>query len=222
MQFLPETCRDLSEVEGDEMARNASMSVSSAPPRSGLLVDGVELTRDFARELQADNDELRETNCQLIAALEEIQSLNVTLQSVNEALHTTNVELRTELDQSRSRVGDLEHMLNGIGVAVLLLSEDLELRDYNATASRFFALKRQDIGRSIARVRHDFVQTSLPELCREALDGGEPLERIANAAAGDLVSLRIREVDLGASSAGLLLTITEISDLGLDPQSQFA
>lgn len=200
------------------MARNALTPVSSAPPRSGLVVDSAELTRDFAREMQSDNDELRESNRQLIAAMEEIQSLNVTLQSVNEALHTTNVELRGELERVRSRTGDLEHMLNAIGVAVVLLGEGLVVRDFNSTAARFFALKKPDIGRSIARVRHDFVHTSLPELCREALESGEPMERIATGSGGDLVSLRIREIDLGASVMGLLLTVTEITDIGLEPQ----
>lgn len=213
------------------MVRNALLPVSSGPlssaplssaqPRSAVVIDGSELTREGARELQADNDELRETNRQLIAAMEEIQSLNVTLQSVNEALHTTNVELRTELDQLRARTSDLERMLNGISVAVLLLSEGLELRDYNATASRFFTLKRQDIGRSIARVRHDFVDTPLAELCREALDTGEPLERITSGSNGALVSLRIREIDLGASASGLLIIVNEITDLGLEPQSHY-
>lgn len=195
--------------------------MSSAPPRSGVLIDGSDFTREGARELQADNDELRETNRQLIAAMEEIQSLNVTLQSVNEALHTTNVELRTELDQLRGRTNDLERMLNGIGVAVVLLSEGLELRDYNTTAGRFFSLKRQDIGRSIARVRHELMQTSFVELCREALDSGEPLERIATASSGDLVSLRIREIDLGTSASGLMVTLTEITDIGIESQSRF-
>lgn len=208
------------------------MPVSSAPPRSGVLLDGRELTRDLAREFQSDNDELRETNRELIAAMEEIQSLNVTLQSVNEALHTTNVELRTDLDQARVRVNDLDHMLNGIGVAAVLLSEKLEVREYNAAAARFFALKKQDIGRSIARVRHDFVQTSLTDLCRDALDSGEPFERIVTASSGELVSLRIREVHLGTSTAGapltgasmsgVMLTVTEITDLGVDPQTHFA
>jgi nitrogen fixation/metabolism regulation signal transduction histidine kinase len=193
------------------------MPVSSAPPRSGLLVDGGERARDFAREMQSDNEELRESNRQLIAALEEIQSLNVTLQSVNESLHTTNVELRSELDRLRSRASELDHMLNAIGVAVVLLGEGLLVRDYNATACRFFALKKPDIGRSISRVRHEFVQTSLPDLCREAQGSGEPLERIATGSGGGLVSLRIREIDLGASESGLLLTVTEITDIGPEP-----
>jgi two-component system CheB/CheR fusion protein len=189
-------------------------------PRSSILAEG-ELGREVARELQADNDELCETNRQLIAAMEEIQSLNVTLQSVNEALHTTNVELRSELDQLRARTGDLELIINTIDVAVLLLSEGLELRDYNATAARFFTLKRQDVGRSIGRVRHELVETPLAELCREALDTGEQLERITSTSSGGLVSLRVREVDLGASVPGLLLTVTEIADVGLDPDSRF-
>lgn len=229
------------------MARNALLPVSSAPPRSGVLAEGAEsrrnalernalereglgrdalgrdaLGREVARELQADNEELRETNHQLIAAMEEIQSLNVTLQSVNEALHTTNVELRTELDQLRTRGGDLERMLNGVGVAVVLLSEGLELRDYNATAARVFSLERQHIGRSIARVRHDFVKTSLADLCREALDTGEALERIVCASNGGVVRLRVREVDLGASASGLMLTVTELTERGAPPRARFS
>ena len=94
------------------MARNALVSISSVPPHSGVLVDASESARNAARELQADNDELRETNRQLIAALEEVQSLNVTLQRVNVALHTTNLELHAELDQLRARAGSLEQMPN--------------------------------------------------------------------------------------------------------------
>ena len=203
------------------MARTALTHVSAALPRS-VWTESSELSKDLARELQAENDELSETNRQLIAAMEEMQSLNVTLQSVNEALHTANIELRSEVDTYRVRLADLEHMIDGIGVAAVLLNDSLEVRDYNASASRFFTLKKGDIGRSIARVRHDFQQTSLADLCREALDTGEPLERIATAHSGDLVSLRIREVDLGAPSSGLMLTIADITDLGLEPQTHFA
>jgi hypothetical protein len=197
------------------------MPIASTQLRAPLITETSELSREFARELQADNDELRETNRQLCAAMEEMQSLNVTLQSVNEALHTTNIELRTDLDIARARVTDLEHMLNRIGMAAVLLNEALEVRDYNAVASRFFTLERQDIGRSIYRLRHDFPEVSLGELCREALDTGEPRERITTTGAGALVSLRVREVDLGAPVSGVMLTVAEISDLGLEPQSQF-
>ena len=196
--------------------------MSSTPPISGLAAPGGEISRELAGELQADNDELRETNRQLIAAMEEIQSLNVTLQSVNEALHTTNVELRGALDQSRARVSDLEHMLNGIGVASILLNDALEVRDYNATASRFFALTKQDIGRPLSRIRHDFADVVLVDVCREALESGESLERIGSTANGDLVSVRAREIELGTAAPGLILTVSEITDVGLEPRSHIA
>jgi nitrogen fixation/metabolism regulation signal transduction histidine kinase len=183
--------------------------------RVGLTGNVSDPSQFAAQELLADNDELRETNRQLIASMEEIQSLNVALQSVNEALHSTNVELRAVLDQTRGRSADLEHMLNGIDVAAVLMNEGLEVRDYNSTAGRFFTLTRQDIGRSISRVRHDLVETSLSELCREALDNGEPLERISSSENGSLLTLRIREVDVGGPRPSVLLTVSEISDLGL-------
>jgi two-component system, chemotaxis family, CheB/CheR fusion protein len=198
-----------------KLASNALMPISSTQ-RSRLSSDVSESPQFLARELLADNDELRETNQQLIAAMEEIQSLNVTLQSVNEALHSTNVELRAGLEQARVRSLDLERMLNGVDVAAVLLNEALEVRDYNATASRFFTLSRQDIGRSISRVRHDLVETSVSELCREALDHGEPVERITSSASGILVTLRIREVDVGGPQTSVMITITEINDIGLD------
>jgi nitrogen fixation/metabolism regulation signal transduction histidine kinase len=198
-----------------KLARNALLPMTSGA-RSALSSDVSESSQFLARELLADNDELRETNRQLIAAMEEIQSLNVTLQSVNEALHSTNLELRAGLEQARVRSLDLEHMLNGVGVAAVLLNEALEVRDYNATSSRYFTLTRQDIGRSISRVRHGLVGTSVSDLCREALDHGEPLERIATSASGILLSLRIREVDVGGQQTSVMISISEITDLGLD------
>lgn len=192
---------------------------SSAPQRSGLLVDGAELTRDFAREMQSDNEEPRDDNGQLMAALEEIQSLNVSLRSGNESLHMANVELRSEREQMRSRASDRDHMLNAIDVAVVLLGEGLRVRDYNAAAVRFLALQRADIGISIALVRHDFAQTALADLCGEALGSREPIERIATGPDGALVLLRIRRIDLGASVPGLLLTVMEITDIGFEPPS---
>ena len=201
------------------MVRNALKPTVSSPI-SGLATAGQELSRELAGELQADNDELRETNHQLIAAMEEIQSLNVTLQSVNEALHATNVELRSSLDQTRARVFDLEHMLNGIGVATLLLDESLELRDYNTTASRFFTLTKQDIGRPLSRLRHDLADLAVVDVCREALESGDAIERIGSTAGGALVSVRAKELEVGGAASGLMLTVSEITDLGLEPQSR--
>jgi nitrogen fixation/metabolism regulation signal transduction histidine kinase len=201
------------------LVRNALKPTVSSPI-SEVATAGQELSRELAGELQADNDELRETNHQLIAAMEEIQSLNVTLQSVNEALHATNVELRSSLDQTRARVFDLEHMLNGIGVATLLLDESLELRDYNTTASRFFTLTKQDIGRPLSRLRHDLADVAVVDVCREALDSGDAIERIGSTAGGALVSVRAKELEVGGAASGLMLTVSEITDLGLEPQSR--
>jgi two-component system CheB/CheR fusion protein len=197
-----------------------SSTASISAPISEVAVAGGEISRELAGELQADNDELRETNRQLIAAMEEIQTLNVTLQSVNEDLHATNVELRSTLDHARTRVSDLEHMMNGIGVATVLLNDSLEVRDYNATASRFFTVTKQDLGRPLARIRHDLADLLVVELCREALATGEALERIGTTTSGALVSVRARELEVGGASPGLMLTVTELTDLGLEPQSQ--
>lgn len=199
---------------------SGSISAPVSAPISEVAAPGGEISRELAGELQADNDELRETNRQLIAAMEEIQTLNVTLQSVNEALHATNVELRGGLDHARARVSDLERMLNGIGVATVLLNDSLEVRDYNATASRFFTLTKQDLGRPLARIRHDLADVVVVELCREALASGEAMERIGTTAGGALVSVRVRELEVGAASPGLMLTVAEITDLGLEPASQ--
>ena len=58
------------------------------------------------------------------------------------------------------------------------------------------------------------------ELCREALASGEALERIGTTSGGSLVSVRVRELEVGAMSPGLVLTVAEVADLGLEPQSQ--
>lgn len=208
---------------GDALARNVLTAISCSPsPSGGASHTPEEPSRELVRELQADNDELRETNRQLIAAMEEVQCLNVTLQSVNEALHTANVQLRAELELSRTRVFDLEHMLNGIGIAAVLLNDSLEMRGYNAAASRFFTLGKQDIGRPISRLRHEFPHTSVAELCREALDSGEPCERLTTVSGGALVTLRAREVDLDGCASGLMLTVSEVSERRPEPATRSA
>ena len=71
-------------------------------------------------------------------------------------------------------------------------------------------------------IRHDLVDVGLPEMCREALDTGEALERIGSTSGGALVSVRVRELELGGEVAGLIVAVAEITDLGLEPQSRIA
>jgi len=58
------------------------------------------------------------------------------------------------------------------------------------------------------------------DVCREALDSGDAIERIGSTAGGALVSVRAKELEVGGAASGLMLTVSEITDLGLEPQSR--
>jgi nitrogen fixation/metabolism regulation signal transduction histidine kinase len=177
---------------------------------------------DVGHALDASNIELQEMDAQLIHALDEIQSLNVTLQSVNDALHASNMDLRSELEAVRVRLVQVEQMLNLVDVGTALVNRHLALRNFNATASRFLSVGKEAIGKSIARLSHDLGSTELVELCREALATGNPVERILASGSGESVLIRIRDVELDASEDGLMLTFAVLDDALTPSRSRLA
>jgi nitrogen fixation/metabolism regulation signal transduction histidine kinase len=165
---------------------------------------------------------LEDADTQLIRAMEELQSLNVTLQSVNEALHTSNVELRSGLDAIRVRLMQTEQMLNLVDVGTALVNRQLDLLNFNATASRFISVAQGALGQSISRLSHDLGSTRLVELCREALSTGNPVERVLASGSGESVLLRIRDVELDGCEDGLMLTFAALDGALTPSRSRLA
>jgi two-component system, chemotaxis family, CheB/CheR fusion protein len=110
-------------------------------------------------ELQSTNEELETTNEELQSTVEELETTNEELQSTNEELETmneelqsTNVEIETVNEELRERTGQLDDLnsytraiLDGLGMAVVVLDRELKVRTWNGEAEELWGLRAADV-----------------------------------------------------------------------------
>jgi two-component system, chemotaxis family, CheB/CheR fusion protein len=104
-------------------------------------VEELETTNE---ELQSTNEELETTNEELQSSNEELETMNEELQSTNEELETINEELRQrslELDEVNAF---LETILTSLGVAVIVLDNDLSVRVWNAGSTDLWGVRADE------------------------------------------------------------------------------
>jgi two-component system CheB/CheR fusion protein len=136
-------------------------------------------------EIQSSNEELQSTNEELETAKGELQSTNEELTTLNEELHTRN----TELGQA---INDLTNLLASINVAILMLSEDLNIRRYTPMAERLFSLIPSDLGRRFTDLNRSILIPDLQETISSVIANLTPIERDVQDRDGHWYSLRIR------------------------------
>jgi two-component system, chemotaxis family, CheB/CheR fusion protein len=104
-------------------------------------VEELETTNE---ELQSTNEELETTNEELQSSNEELETMNEELQSTNEELETINEELRQrslELDEVNAF---LETILTSLGVAIIVLDNDLSIRVWNAGSTDLWGVRADE------------------------------------------------------------------------------
>ncbi|MEN3285552.1 MAG: two-component system, chemotaxis family, CheB/CheR fusion protein [Solirubrobacteraceae bacterium] len=104
-------------------------------------VEELETTNE---ELQSTNEELETTNEELQSSNEELETMNEELQSTNEELETINEELRQrslELDEVNAF---LETILTSLGVAIIVLDNDLSVRVWNAGSTDLWGVRADE------------------------------------------------------------------------------
>ena len=103
-------------------------------------------------ELETTNEELQSTNDELETTNEELQSTNDELETMNEELQSTNQELETINDELRHRSVEtadinsfLEIVLTTIGLAVIVIDRDQNVRIWNRHARELWGLTPEEV-----------------------------------------------------------------------------
>jgi nitrogen fixation/metabolism regulation signal transduction histidine kinase len=149
----------------------------------------------------------------LVQAFGEVRGLNTQLQHANDALHGVNETLRSKVEQLRLTALDLEQMLDGLELGVVLLDSELTLRHFNSRAAQFLALEDADIGGNISGTCRG-LGLRLAEWCGEVLRSGKRLQRSFPSAIGEPLTLQLRRAQVD----GELRLILVFSEL-LEPRS---
>jgi len=171
-----------------------------------------------AEELRAANEEVLSSNEELQSTNEELETAKEELQSSNEELTTLNEELQnrnTELTQTAS---DLNGLLNGVDLPVVILGKDLRVRRFTPAAEKIFNLITTDVGRPISQIRPNLDLPNLDPLAVQVVRSARPLETEVRDQKGHWYALRIRPYQKDKDRIeGVLVAVIDIND-----QKQFS
>lgn len=172
--------------------RASTLNAADQPSLSMLTLDEKERVIAQLRQdlnatrfhLQSLVEERDARNQELVSANEEIQSANEEMQSTNEELETTkeelqsaNEELQTVNDELQQRNNiltqtgnDLTNLLNSVNIPLLMLTNDLHIRQFTPPMQRLLSVRSADIGRSVSEIRLQLSIENIEPLLTEVLE----------------------------------------------------
>jgi two-component system CheB/CheR fusion protein len=139
-------------------------------------------------------------------AKEKIQSTNGELVVVNQELQRRNVELIQLND-------DLSNLLTGVGLPIVMLCKNLQIRRFTPAAAHALHLVPADVGRPIGKINCTCGVRDLEAMVLDAVASNTPLEREVKDAAGRWQLQRIRPYRTADNNiAGAILLMFDIDD----------
>ena len=167
-------------------------------------------------ELETSNEELQATNEELLASNEELQSTNQELQSTNEELFTVNSEYQKKIIELTEMNNDVENLLTGSGIEILLLDENNDIRKCSPLLTRIFNIMDKDIGRPINHLSHHILDFDLTRSVKQVQKTNQLLSVVKQLKDGTYFRIRILPYYIGPDTyAGTIITFVDISDLEL-------
>jgi two-component system CheB/CheR fusion protein len=158
-------------------------------------------------EGQSSNEELQSINEELETAKEELQSTNEELTTVNEEMGSRNVEL--------FRINsDLNNVLSGVQMCIVVLAGDLSIRRFTPLAEKVLNLVPTDVGRPITDIRPNLDFPDLEQALLDVLHAVRPREKEVQDKDGRWYSLRLLPYKtLDNKIDGVVLVLVDIDAL---------
>jgi two-component system, chemotaxis family, CheB/CheR fusion protein len=172
-------------------------------------------------EQEATNEELKSANEEIQSSNEELQSTNEELETAREELQSTNEELTTlnqELQNRNTELAylnnDLTNLLNSVNIAIIILSRDLTIRRFTATAEKLFNLIPSDLGRPLTDLTRNVRVPDLEQTIGEVIENLTVVEREVQDTEGHWYALRVRPYRTQDNRIeGVVLMLLDIDEL---------
>jgi len=160
-------------------------------------------TREYLGSLIADHEtaqeEMKAAHEEILSSSEELQSTNEELETAKEELQSSNEELMTLNEELLHRnldlsvlTNDLNNVLVGVEIPVVVLDGSLHIRRFTPMAGRLLNLIETDVGRPFSDVASALEVSDWEALFAEVTSQVHPLEREVKDRTGRWLSLRIR------------------------------
>ncbi len=130
---------------------------------------------------------------------------------MNEELHTVNAEYQIKILELTEMTNDLENLMAATRIGTLFLDENLEIRKFTPELKRVYRILEGDIGRPVSHLTHNLAGVDPPEMIRQVVSTGDPLEVEVKTPEGEWFLMRVLPYQVGASEvSGVVLTFTDI------------
>ena len=165
-------------------------------------------------ELKSSNEEMQSVNEELQSTNEELETSKEELQAVNEELSTVNSELESKVADLSRVNDDMNNLLAGTGIATVFVDHDTRILRFTPGASEIINLIAGDIGRPVGHLASNLEDYgSLVEDTQSVLDSLIPKTREVRTRSGRWYSMRIQPYRTMLNViAGAVITFVDVSD----------
>ncbi len=158
-------------------------------------------------EIQSSNEELQSTNEELETTKEELQSSNEELQTVNEELQQRNAILAQTSN-------DLTNLFASVNIPVLMLNNELQIRQFTPPTQRVFNVRDTDIGRPISDFRLNLNVENVEPILQDVLETLGTREIEVQDREGRWHLLRVRPYRTSENKIeGVVLVLVDVDQL---------
>ncbi len=182
---------------------NPKTSAKGGKKKDSGLERELAATREYLSSLIADHEtaqeEMKAAHEEILSSSEELQSTNEELETAKEELQSSNEELLTLNEELLHRnldlsvlTNDLNNVLVGVDIPVVVLDGSLHIRRFTPMAGRLLNVLETDVGRPFSEVASALEVSNWDALFAEVISLVHPLEREVKDKTGRWLSLRIR------------------------------
>ncbi|CAM3050983.1 Protein-glutamate methylesterase/protein-glutamine glutaminase [Methylobacterium mesophilicum] len=166
-------------------------------------------------ELKSSNEELSSVNEEMQAAHEELEASKEETQSLNEELQTMNSELTSKIEAIDQLSDDQATLFEGMNVASVLLTPDLQIRLFTRAAAQIFGLQPSDVGRSLRNFSAPIPMGWLLDEIPAVLAASRPSERTVEGADGARYRVQLMAASrTGRRMPGIVASFTNLVEPG--------
>lgn len=164
------------------------------------------------QEMRAANKELRSMNEEYKSMTEELETSKEELQSVNEELKTVNRELEEKVEELREVNSDLKNLMAATDIGTLFLDRKLRIQRYTPRIEELFNIRSADVDRPIGELTHHLDYDTLESDAHDVLDTLEPMEREVESASEEWFLVRYHPYrTVDDRVEGVVLTFVDIT-----------
>ncbi len=177
----------------DLLSKADDQTVLSDGTNGNAYIQALIEERDLRnQELVHANEETRFRNEQLQTIGEELQTIQEEAQCTKQELNSVNGELQQRNAALSQSSNDIKNLLASVNLPVLILNNEMQIREFTPPMQNLLSVRRSDIGRPLRDLRYQIKVDDLEAVVQEVLDTLNATEMEVQDSRGCWYLLRVR------------------------------